>query len=101
MSEQTDRWCALASRLGFNVTAPATIRVGDDDLTFTGLLPQFGGRSGMIVDPHWEAIGPHAAAFTKLGYGFSSVELTEDLDPESSKEMLREWGWTAAEPKPS
>ena len=101
MSNQVAHWRELAFRLGFQVTAPATIPVGDGSATFTALLPQFGGENGMIADPYWEAISPYADALLRLGYGYSAVEIGSNPDDESAKEMLRDWGWSAAEPKPS
>jgi hypothetical protein len=101
MSNQVDRWRELASRLRFEVIAPATIRLLDGSATFTALLPQFGGNAGMIADPDWETISPYADALFTLGYGYSAVEIGDGPDYESAKEMLRDWGWSAAGPKPS
>jgi hypothetical protein len=67
--------------------------------TFTVLLPQFGAKNGMVADPDWEAIGPHERELLDAGYGFSTVGISGDL--ESAKSMLRDWGWSAPEPKPS
>jgi len=100
MGNEADHWRELGSRLGVEVTAPATIPVGDRSATFTALLPQFGGKSGMIADPDWEVISPYADALSRLGYGFSAVEIGSESDDESVKDMLRDWGWTAAEPTP-
>lgn len=101
MSDQASLWNALACRLGIKVSAPATVHLADKSVTFTALLPQFGGKSGIIVDPDWEVISPHADALLKLGHGFSAVELGSGGDDERFKEMLRDWGWSADEPKPS
>ena len=100
MSEQIDRWRDLASRLGLTISSPATILVGDDSVTFTALLPELGGRRGMIADHDWEVINPHTETLRQLGYAFSAVELGGDLDRDSLKEMFRDWGWTADGPKP-
>jgi hypothetical protein len=100
MSNEVNCWRALASRLGIEVTAPVTVQVGDESATFAALLPQFGGRKGMIADPDWEAIDPHADALLRLGYGFSAIEIGSDPDDESTKEVLRDWGWTVSEPMP-
>jgi hypothetical protein len=102
MSDQVDRWRALASRLGFEVIAPATVAVGDERVPFTALLPQFGAERGMIADPDWEKIKPYADALWELGYGYSVVKLRCNIaDDESAQEMLRDWGWAAPDPKPS
>lgn len=96
-----DHWRELASRLGFEVIAPASVLVGEGSATFAALLPQIGAKNGMIVDPDWEAISPYADALLRLGYGFSAVDIGTDPDAESAKKMLRDWGWSADEPKPS
>lgn len=101
MSDEVDRWRALASGLGIKVIAPATVLVGTERATFTALLPQFGGKTGMIVDPNWETISPHADALLKLGYGFSAVALGSDDDKQGAQEILRDWGWSSAEEKPN
>ena len=98
MNPEIDSWWALALRLGVTVTAPASVFVGDEIVTFTALLPQFGARNGMIVDRDWGLIDPHSAALLKLGYGFSAVEIGTDDDDESAQEMLRDWGWSSSEP---
>jgi hypothetical protein len=101
MTNQVERWRDLAFRLGFEVVAPATIQVGDATVSFTALLPQFGGKNGMIADPEWEAISPFAEALWNLGYGFSTVEIGSVPDDDSIKEMLRDWSWSGGELKPS
>lgn len=75
--------------------------IGTSRVTFTALLPQIGGESGMIVDPEWTVIEPHADMLWKLGYGYSAVSLGLDDDYDSAREMLRDWGWSAAEQEPS
>ncbi|HEX5184207.1 MAG TPA: hypothetical protein VFW19_13805 [Allosphingosinicella sp.] len=100
MSDEVGYWRALASQLDIKVTAPATVLLGDESVTFTALLPQFGGDSGMIADPQWEVISPYADALLKLGYAYSAVELGSDGDDDSARRMLRDWGWSAPEPKP-
>jgi hypothetical protein len=100
MTDEADLWRALGSRLGFKVIAPATVMVGDERVTFTALLPQFGGNSGMIADPDWETIDSHRDALLKLGYGYSAVSLGSDGHDESAQDMLRDWGWSASERTP-
>jgi hypothetical protein len=82
---EVDCWCALASRLGFIVVAPATVAIGDESVTFTALLPQFGGGHALIADPDRKRIGRHAQALSELGYGYSAVELGCDSDDTAHK----------------
>ncbi len=100
MTEEVNRWRTLASRLGVEVIAPATILVEGESVTFTALLPQFGAANGMIAHPDWETIEPHADALLKLGYGYSAVTLGSDVDDEGARAMLRDWSWSASEPTP-
>lgn len=100
MTDEVDRWRGLASRLGIKVIAPAIIEAGNETASFVALLPQFGGKNGMIADPEWNAIEPHAASLIKLGYGYSAVSLGAETDDESAQEMLRDWGWSSEERKP-
>lgn len=102
MTDEVECWRGLASQLGFKIVAPATVVVGDERVTFTALLPQFGGEQGMIADPDWEKISPHADALLRLGFGYSVVEVgCHTAEADSAREMLRDWGWSAADPKPS
>ncbi len=80
--------------------APATVDIGGEIVAFTALLEQFGGKRGLVADPDWETISPHAASLLELGYSFSTVSLGDHPDYESAKEMLRDWGWSASEPEP-
>jgi hypothetical protein len=101
MVSQADHWHRLASRLEFDVIAPAIILVGSASITFTALLPQFGCRCGMIVDPDWNVIEPNSEKLMQLGYGYSAVEIGSNSDDQSAKEMLRDWGWSSEDPRPA
>jgi hypothetical protein len=74
--------------------------MADACATFTALLLQFGGKNGMIADPDWGAISQYADELSRLGFGFSAVEIATKADDESAKEMLRDWGWSASDPTP-
>lgn len=100
MSIQVNRWRELGARLGLQVEALATVALDDTSATFTALLPQLGAKNGMIAGSDWDAISPFADALLRQDYGFSVVEIGDGED-ESVKEMLRDWGWSAAEPKPA
>jgi hypothetical protein len=100
MNEQVDRWHALASRLAFKVTTPVTLQLEGENVTFTALLPQFGGKKGMIADPDWEMLSRHRGALMNLGYGYSTVGLGGEPLDQNAKAMLRDWGWSASEPRP-
>lgn len=106
MKTDEDRWKEFGRRLGIEVQAPVEIQLGSAKAHFTAFLPQFGAPSGMIVDADWEAIEPHKSALLAAGYGFSCVSAGDPShldDPErmaSAREMLADWGWSSASPKP-
>jgi hypothetical protein len=100
MGNDADYWVEIGRRLGIEVIAPANLKVPGIETQFTALLPQFGAASGMVVDADWNAIEPHRAALTAAGYGYSCVTAGDAADTDSVTEMLADWGWTSASPKP-
>lgn len=54
----------------------------------------------MIVEAEWGALEPHLGALGEAGYGYSCVTLELEVDPQTVAEMLTEWGWRDAAPKP-
>jgi len=106
MKTDADYWMEFGRRLGVTVIAPVEIELAGVKAHFTALLPQFGAPAGMIVDADWEIIEPHASALNAAGFGFSCVGAGDpsDLDdPDlmaSGREMLADWGWSSASPKP-
>jgi hypothetical protein len=106
MSNDTDHWLELGRRLGIEVIAPVEIELEGEKARFTALLPQFGAPSGMILDADWEVIEPHKSALLAAGYGYSCVGARDAAafdDPETldvTGEMLADWGWSSASPKP-
>ena len=106
MNTDEHRWLEFGRRLGIEVQAPVEIQLGSTRARFTALLPQFGAPAGMIVDAKWETIEPHQSALRAAGYGFSCVSAGDPSrldDPErlaSAREMLADWTWTSASPKP-
>jgi hypothetical protein len=101
MADEVDHWRSLAARLGFELKAPACVPIAGESVTFTAHLPQFGSEMGMIADPDGHLMSRYATALVALGYGYSVVELGGNEDVEGAQEMLRDWGWTATQPKPS
>ena len=100
MIDQTHRWRDLGSRLGFRVVAPVALDLEGESVSFTALLPDFGGAQGMIAEPDGEFLSHYWDALTRRGYGFSCVELGADDDDDSACEMLRDWGWASTDPEP-
>lgn len=68
---------------------------------FAGLLPQFGGKRGMLI-----GVEHNSEAFTlakELGYGITSM-LAEThylpIDATSYIECLKDWGWVSKDLPP-
>jgi hypothetical protein len=106
MKTDADCWLDLAHRLGIEIIAPFNLELSGVRVKFTALLPQFGAPAGMVVDADWSNIDPHQSSLLAAGYGFSCVgpgDPTDLDDPEqmaATREMLADWGWSGASPKP-
>jgi hypothetical protein len=101
MKTDADRWLDLAHRLGIEIVAPFNVELAGVQMHFTALLPQFGATSGMVIDANWVVIEPHLTSFLAAGYGFSCVGPGDAADDiVDAHEMLSDWGWTSASPKP-
>jgi hypothetical protein len=98
MMSDAQKWMAAAQRLGIDVVAPFDVELAGVEARFTALLPQFGAPAGMIVDGDWEILKKYKSDLLAKGYGYSCVE---PPDPNANiNEMLSDWGWTDASPKP-
>jgi len=90
-----EQWRIVAIQLGVQFVAPFSLRLPDGTLwEFSALLPQFGGKHGMLIDAEISV-----AAFAEAvaaGYGVSSM-LAEHhhlpIDPEGYIDCLVDWGW--------
>ena len=101
MTTDVDCWLDFARRLGIEIVAPFDLELDGVQMHFTALLPQFGAPAGMVVDADWDVIKPHQSSLLAAGYGFSCVGPGKPADDVSDgNEMLSDWGWTTASPKP-
>jgi len=101
-------WIALGEALGFRVIAPASIEFGSGcTLHVDALLPDFGGRQGMVLVTDLDTLYDFLKDAGSADYGFSALSApgTEDLTREQLDgyiEVLDDWGWggdPAAEPE--
>lgn len=92
MASEHESWLAVAADLGVRVISPFELIVHGTRVAFTALLPQFGGSAGMIIDPDWSVIKPHADALTKAGYGYSCISI-DGSAPDEMRDVLLDWGW--------
>ncbi|MBX7457094.1 hypothetical protein K3152_02445 [Qipengyuania sp. 1NDH17] len=101
MKTDSDRWQVLAQHLGIRTIAPFELELSDSIFRFAALLPQFGATNGMVVDADWSLIAPHQSSLLAAGYGFSCVQPSDQPDDLVAVcEILSDWGWTCASPKP-
>lgn len=99
---QVQAWKRVAVELGFSVEAPCDVTLTDGThVKATAHLKDFGGRNGMIVDPVWAILKPHAQALEASGYGYSCVTLDQSSDRASIIEVLSDWTWTGVGPAPA
>jgi len=94
-ADQVEIWNRVARELDLAVVAPCELILSNGDkISATALVEHFGARKGMVVDPDWSTIAPHAERLVADGYGYSAVEISGDHA--SLIEILRDWGWSGA-----
>lgn len=100
MIEQAAKpWAEAARVFGIRVTAPFTLRAGDNAVECVAFLPHFGGPQGMvaslILPPDFEC-DPRVAECSEaagLFYSFLNPECYALFDEETFKEALTDWGF--------
>ncbi len=101
MIDQVKAWRDLATEFGIEVIAPCNIRLKDGSrVQATAHVKQFGAANGMIIDPDYAVLMPHKDALIANGYGYSTVELSEQSDRAMTIEMLADWSWSSPQPHP-
>lgn len=96
-----DHWLAVAKQLNVQVTAPYETTLYGKQITFAAYFQHFGGLCGIVTDPDWSVISPHVDALSAAGFGYSCVSFEKEIDLESLREVLADWGWTGSpEDKP-
>ena len=92
-----DQWRTVASALSIQFIAPFSLSLPDGARReFAGLLPQFGGTRGMLIDTEYSPVAFSAA--TAAGFGCSTMQAENrhlPVEPESYIECLVDWGWSA------
>lgn len=89
--DQTSIWLEAGSRLKIEVIAPCEIVLSDGSWFSATALIKVGPRNGMVVDPAWSVLEPHADQLVADGFGYSAVEMRNDHA--AIAEMLTDWGW--------
>jgi hypothetical protein len=90
-----EQWRVVAAALEIEFTVPPPLPLPDGGTSpFAVLLPQFGGKNGMLI-----AAEHSAAAFavaTAAGYGVSCMRVETfhlPVDPQDYVDCLKDWGW--------
>jgi hypothetical protein len=82
-----------AETLGVIVVAPFSLVRDGTTITFTAFIAQYGHRIGMVTDPNWNVIAPHANWLIENGYGYSCVDFT-GYGVKNLIHVLADWSWS-------
>ena len=97
-------WSQIADQLGLSIEVPFEIFLSSGKkISVDVLLKNFGGKGGMCIVCDFDKIGECTDELVNLGFGFSTLsepDIGEEIDLESTKEMLRDWGWVGSGEKP-
>lgn len=97
-----DQWRQVAAALSIEFVAPFLVALADGtQREFAGLLPQFGGQHGMLVDVEYDK-GAFAAV-VRSGFACSTMGPERHhlpVDPADYVDCLVDWGWSRQEPAP-
>jgi hypothetical protein len=91
-------WIALGDALGFEVVAPAQLRLGARVAEADVLLPDFGAPGGILLVTDPSKVVDLADRLLNAGYTFTTLpdpdtpELTEEKQA-SAIRLLQDWGW--------
>jgi hypothetical protein len=86
-AEQVEKWRAAGLRMGFDVISPCKVVLSDGSTVEATALVKVGPPMGMVVDPDWAVLEPHANRLMADGFGFSAVTIG-DVD---LSDLLRDW----------
>ena len=86
-SDQISKWRAAGLRDGFDVIAPCKVVLSNGSTLEATALVRIGPPRGMVVDPQWSVLEPHAEQLVADGFSYSAVTIDDD----DLGEMLRDW----------
>jgi len=91
-----EQWRSVAHALEIEFVGPFLLSLpSGKQHEFAGLLPQFGGERGMLIDV--EHVREASSAATGAGFGCSSMLAEEHhlpVDPANYIDCLVDWGWS-------
>ena len=72
------KWRAAGLRHELEVVAPCKVQLSNGAIVEATALVSVGPPNGMVVDPEWSVLEPHAAQLAADGFGFSAVTIGDD-----------------------
>ena len=86
-------WQEAAQDLGFRFVPDFALQDETVPLIYLGLVPEFGGRRGMLIITEQD-YARHVRTAKQQGYGYSCMsEHFEPYDRQSFVDILNDWGW--------
>lgn len=89
--------------LQLRIVVPFNLKIDDKDVHAQALVPELGGRNGMIVVTRFDELQGLGPKLLELGYGYTVLEepfADEEFDLTSYAEMFSDWGWGAEGKRP-
>ena len=96
-----EQWQSVARALHIEFVGPFLLPLRTGHYEFAGLLPQFGGQRGMLIDVQY--VREAFSAASSSGFACSSMSAESHhlpVDPANYIECLLDWGWSAKEQLP-
>ena len=84
---------SIFAAIGVTVVVPYEISLNGRSIIFSALIPHFGSQNGMVVDPDWSVIQPHAHSLNAAGFGYSCMSI-QKFTAEGLRHVLKDWGWS-------
>jgi hypothetical protein len=92
-----EQWRSVAEALSLEFIGPFYLSLPEGRRSeFAGLLPQFGGKRGMLIDCEHDQEEAFAAAIA-AGFGYSVMRAEHHnlpVEPTDYLDCLRDWGWS-------
>lgn len=98
-----EQWRAVAAALEIEFSVPPPLPLPNGEPSpFAVLLPQFGGKNGMLIAAE-HSTAAFAAAIA-AGYGVSCMRAERfhlPVDPQNYVDCLKDWGWAKERAAPA
>lgn len=96
-----EQWRAVAHALEVEFIAPFMLPLKTGHYEFAGLLPQFGGGRGMLIDVEYERRAFSAAIDAGFAYSCMSAESQHlPVVPANYIDCHVDWGWSVEGQQP-